>query len=513
MKTSDVEFEYNERAEGYIYVNEDRLEEEIKKIISSKKNVEALKIPEEISRDAYLCLTKKRENILKWYPLAENASVLEVGAGYGELTAYLCEHVNQVACYERKTERINVIKMRCAAYKNLTCYSGHLQEQQWMETFDYIFIHDIFALSRKFFKGTDASVEMLRFLLPYLKADGRLLLTIENRLGLKYFAGAAEEISTQLFWGLKSFEEDERCRTFSKKELEEILRESGFTYVNWFYPYPGLVYPMEIYTDEIMDKIVYGISRPDYELVSDRYQFFDEQRMFWTLHKEGIADRFVNAFFVECARKAIEKPVLFSEIDRGFVIHKKTEQGYVDSEGRLLPEGIRLDAYLSEMIQYAVNCNLGSRNPYIPQIYNIFRDIYCYMQRGAYALEDFYYSKNGVTPHQGKEYNGPASEYQRWKVMYEWYVNHIMFYRNAKRRILLEDLNKIMDIQEENIAAYLANWREQRDKHYIVPRYSQNMFDFEAEAAKDILYFDKGDLCRHSLKERLEKLWNLEGLS
>ena len=32
MKTTDLEFEYNERADGYIYVNEDKLETEVKEL-------------------------------------------------------------------------------------------------------------------------------------------------------------------------------------------------------------------------------------------------------------------------------------------------------------------------------------------------------------------------------------------------------------------------------------------------------------------------------------------------
>lgn len=511
MKTSDLEFEYNEKSDGYIYVNEDRLEEEIKGILSLGKDVETLKIPEEISRDAYLCLTKKRENILKWYRFKENASVLEVGAGYGELTEYLCRHVKRVTCYERKTERIDVIKARCKSYENLKCYSGYLQEQQWEDQFDYIFIHDIFALSRKFFKSRDASEEMLRFLSPYLKTDGRILLTIENRLGLKYFAGAAEEISNQFFWGLKSFDEDERCRTFSKKELEKILKNSGLKQINWYYPYPGLVYPLEIYTDDIMDKIVYGISEPDYELVSDRYQFFDEQRMFWTLHEEGIENKFVNAFFVECSMEEIEKQILFSDIEQGFAVQRKTERGYVDGTGSVLPDGIRADAYLEGKIQEAVNCNLGNKNPYIVQIYDAFRSIYHFLQKGSYRLQEFYCNDGIIMPHQNKEKNEPASELWRWELIYEWYVNHVMLYRNAKRRIRLENLMQIMQIQKENVAMYLQNWKNKRDIHYITPTLSQNMFDFEAEAAKDRKYFEEEDLNMNPLKERLEKLWDLEG--
>lgn len=512
MRTSDLEFEYNERAEGYIYVNEDRLENEIKEILSTGKDVETLIIPEEISRDAYLCLTKKRENILKWYKFKENASVLEVGAGYGELTEYLCGHVGHVTCYERKTERIDVIKMRCKAYDNLDCCCGYLQEQKWSEKFDYIFIHDIFALSRKFFKAEDASTEMLKFLLSYLRPEGKILLLIENRLGLKYFAGAAEEISTQFFWGLKSYDEDERCRTFSKAELNDILEKSGIKKTNWFYPYPNLVYPLEIYTDEIMEKIVYGISKPDYEIISDRYQFFDEQRMFWTLHKEGIENRFVNAFFVECAMDETKKQILFADLENDFLIKGKTEDGFVDENGNVLPDGIRIDAYLAGKIQDVVNCNLGNKNPYISQVYSVFREIYEFLRKDNFSIQDFYYSNEKLVPYvQNNKEHKPASEYQRWKLIYTWYVNNIMFYRNAKRRILLEDLIQIMHISRENIAGYIQNWKEEQEMHYIMPRLSPNMFDFEAEDAKDVKCFKNENLYKASLKSKLEKMWDING--
>ena len=104
MKTTDLEFEYNERADGYIYVNEDKLETEVKELLRSGKDVEALRMNEEISREAYLCLTKKREAVLKWYHFKEESEILEIGAGYGELTEYLCRHSRHVTSYERKTE-------------------------------------------------------------------------------------------------------------------------------------------------------------------------------------------------------------------------------------------------------------------------------------------------------------------------------------------------------------------------------------------------------------------------
>lgn len=511
MKTTDLEFEYNERADGYIYVNEDKLETEVKELLRSGKDVEALRMNEEISREAYLCLTKKREAVLKWYHFKEESEILEIGAGYGELTEYLCRHSRHVTSYERKTERADIIKMRCQPYGNLDCHSGLLQDMRWQKTYDYIFLHDILALSRKFFKGEDASVEMLKFLLPYLKEDGKFIITVENRLGLKYFAGAAEEISSQFFWGLNLFDEDERGRTFSRKELERVLQKSGLENINWFYPYPDLAYPLEIYTDEVMDKMGYGISMPDYEIVSDRYQFFDEQRMFWALRNEGIANRFVNAFFVECSRKESGKQLLFADLKNGFTIKEQTEQGFIDGSGNLLPKGERLDVYLAGKLQETVNCNLGGKNPFISEIYDVFREIYLYLQKSFCRIQDFYYSDGKIALHEQRQEKKPASEYWRWELVYEWYFRHVMFYRNAKRRILLEDLLEIVQVNTGHIAEYLKVWKDKSEKHYITPRLSQNMFDFEAEAAKDARYFGQELINKRTLKDKLESMWSIGG--
>lgn len=508
MKTSDLEFEYNERKDGYIYINEDRLESEIKKILIKGSNIESMEIPQEISRDAYLCLTKKRENILNWYSLDQDSDVLELGAGYGELTEYLCMHTKNVTCYERKTERIDIINLRCKKYGNLTCCGGDLQEQNWNETFDYVIIHDIFTLARKFYKGENPNVDLLKFVRKHLKPQGKILIFTENRLGLKYFSGATEEISNQFFWGLNSYDEDERSRTFSKSELEDIIRKSGMLYLNWFYPYPNLVYPLEIYTDEIRDKIVYGISKPDYEIISDRYEFFNEQRMFWTLHQEKIENQFANAFFVECSMQPIKKQILFADMENEFVIANKKNGKFIDINGNLLPDGIRLDAYLVAKIQDTVNCNLGNKNPYIFQIYDVFRGIYQFLLKENYQVSDLYYQEGELRGNcrESRE-KRPASEYERWKLTYDWYVFHIMFYRNASRRIKLEHLVEIMHIQTENISGYLQQWKLEQDRHYIIPRLGQSMFDFEAEDAKDLIYFERENMDQMSIKSQLIKMW------
>ena len=86
-----------------------------------------------------------------------------------------------------------------------------------------------------------------------------------------------------------------------------------------------------------------------------------------------------------------------------------------------------------------------------------------------------------------------------------------MFYRNAKRRILLEDLLEIVQVNTEHIAEYLKVWKDKSEKHYITPRLSQIMFDFEAEAAKDERYFGQELINKRTLKDKLESMWSIGG--
>ena len=67
----------------------------------------------------------------------------------------------------------------------------------------------------------------------YLKPEGRLLIAIENRLGLKYFAGAPEDHTDLHFFGINGYPGNQSQRTFSKNELGELLENSGFPFLRF----------------------------------------------------------------------------------------------------------------------------------------------------------------------------------------------------------------------------------------------------------------------------------------
>ena len=52
-----------------------------------------------------------------------------------------------------------------------------------------------------------------------LSENGKLFIAIENRFGLKYWAGAREDHTGNYFESLEGYFGNERVKTFSKKEL------------------------------------------------------------------------------------------------------------------------------------------------------------------------------------------------------------------------------------------------------------------------------------------------------
>lgn len=61
-----------------------------------------------------------------------------------------------------------------------------------------------------------------------LRPDGKLLIAIENKYGLKYWCGAPEDHSGIPFDGINDYKYSNIARTFSKKQLENIIKQSGF---------------------------------------------------------------------------------------------------------------------------------------------------------------------------------------------------------------------------------------------------------------------------------------------
>ena len=258
-----------------------------------------------------------RENILNWYPLKKTDSVLEIGAGCGAITGMLCQKAGKVTSVELSRRRAEINFARNSEKENLTIMVGNLNDMTFPESFDYVVVNGVLEYAMSFTEGETPYETFLQEMGGYLKPEGKLLIAIENRLGLKYFAGAPEDHTDIHFFGIDGYPGNHSVRTFSKEELGELLKNSGFPFLHFYYPYPDYKFPTEIFTDESLYTNSYGRNYPVY--TDKTAALFSESEGVKAFEKEKILDRFVNSFLVEAGKsEAKEKEeILYVKLNQG----------------------------------------------------------------------------------------------------------------------------------------------------------------------------------------------------
>lgn len=168
---------------------------------------------------------------------------LELGAGCGAVTRWLGEHLAEVHAVEGSAERARVARRRCLDLDNVHVYVGNYSELEESEAFDVATLIGVLEYGHLYHPvhGEDphaAALDNLRIVRGSLRQHGALVLAIENKLGLKYFAGAREDHSGQRFDSIEGYPGKEHPVTFSARELDGLLEAAGFAAADWYLPFP-----------------------------------------------------------------------------------------------------------------------------------------------------------------------------------------------------------------------------------------------------------------------------------
>ena len=126
-----------------------------------------------------------------------------------------------------------------------------------------------------------------------------MIIAIENRYGLKYFAGAKEDHTGKEFDGITGYIGNDKVRTFGKKELENLLETCGYPKQEFYYPHPDYKMPMEIYSQDWLPSVESLLSEaPNFD--NERYELFNETEVFKGIIENGQYEFFANSFLVVC---------------------------------------------------------------------------------------------------------------------------------------------------------------------------------------------------------------------
>jgi len=259
-----------------------------------------------------------RDLFFRLHAPAPASKVLDVGAGWGQISLPLARAGHEVTALEPTPERLAFI--RAAAAQDGTAGRIHFVQGDFLEIdfdtkFDLIACIGVLEWVPRFSKGEPRAlqVDFLRRARAALAPGGSLVIGIENRLGLKYLLGARDDhlavpgvavldhqLADAKWRALKG--EPLRCLTHTRTELRDLLAEAGLALTEHYAAFPDYKLPQSILgmgaaVDEFFSS---GNFIPEHDGVDGTaLPFQDELRSHYrSLAALGIASDFGPSFFV-----------------------------------------------------------------------------------------------------------------------------------------------------------------------------------------------------------------------
>lgn len=239
--------------------------------------------------------------------------VLEVGSGCGAITGALARKAGSVTCVDLSKKRSMINAYRHRECENITIHVGNFKdiEPHLPRDYDFIFLIGVFEYGQSYIGGDTPYEDFLKMLLSHLAYGGRIVIAIENKYGLKYFAGCQEDHLGTYYSGLENYVDGGCVRTFSRQGLERIFRSCGVEEYHFYYPYPDYKFMSALYSDEYLPgkgELYNNLRNLDME----RMIVFDENSAFDGISEDGLFSVFSNSYLAVIGEGFATKFVKYS---------------------------------------------------------------------------------------------------------------------------------------------------------------------------------------------------------
>ncbi len=222
--------------------------------------------------------------LLQWYDFEQDAKVLYIGDSKDALAEMLIDKSFAVVC----------------APVEQSCNTEWTQE--YKGGFDYL-------IAVEALECTENPEQVLQNWRSLLKEEGRLLLGMNNRFGIRYFCGDRDPYTGRNFDGIEGYrraydkkEDVFRGRCYSRNEMEKMLRAAGWNFFRFFSVLPDLQNPGLIYAEDYL---------PNEDLANRLFPtynypdtvFLEEAPLYESLENNGLFHKLANAWLIECGSK------------------------------------------------------------------------------------------------------------------------------------------------------------------------------------------------------------------
>ena len=262
-------------------------------------------------------LSPRRADLLRPLQHLISGDVLEVGGGCGAITRYLGETSRSVMAVEGSLRRASIMAARCRGLPNVSVHCDNFEDVPFGDRrFDAVLCIGVIEYANKFFRAENGFDRMLARMGQLLSENGVLAIAIENRLGLKYFAGAPEDHTNQLYQGIQDSYDPKSVLTLGRGEWLHRLNQQGLEPVHWFYPWPDYKTPELIVSEAALQEPGLDLSSWIRRHVHGRQDdpgahLFSEALVWPVLARNGLAGDLANSFLLVARRAGSSVDVRF----------------------------------------------------------------------------------------------------------------------------------------------------------------------------------------------------------
>ena len=223
-----------------------------------------------------------QKGLLVWYPFQKEKDVLYFGKESDAIAEMLQE---------------NSLKVTYAVCEQV--YDRNWRER-YHKKFTYIIAVEVLE------KWEDPR-QLLCYLQELLKEDGRMLLGMNNRFGIRYFCGDRDPYTERNFDGVENYrrvystKEDLFCgRCYSEVEIKRILKDTGWQYFKFFSVISDLKNPNFIFAEDYLpNEDLANRVFPTYHYPDT--VFLEEETIYESLIENGMFHKMTNAYLIECS--------------------------------------------------------------------------------------------------------------------------------------------------------------------------------------------------------------------
>ena len=322
LKNSHTDVYYSESYTDIAYNDGDESETRIFNAIKNAIDIDSLSDELEthcIDWPSIYHLSKCRGNLLRPFsPQFKDKTILEIGSGMGPITRLLGESGAWVLALEGTSRRSHATRLRTRDLKNVSVISEKFEDFRTNMKFDVITAIGVLEYSNLYSKAENPHLDFLEKCFHLLKEDGFLILAIENKLGLKYFAGAKEDHVGIPMYGLENRYDATSVRTFGKVELNKLLAQAGFDKCQFYAPVPDYKLTRSVISQAGFDDKEFS----SVDLIQDSFMkdpqlpptlSFTPELVLRTLHENELLLDFANSFLV-IANKSSNNIVSMNEL-------------------------------------------------------------------------------------------------------------------------------------------------------------------------------------------------------